>query len=76
MLINESTIVSLDNTSMNGADITLLEATSESHYKNVGSWKFDINGPWTFDYTNMNTGAGTNLPILKSFSDIMQNPKI
>lgn len=75
-LINGSTISNLDTESNNGADVNLSNLTNQEHYSTVGKWGFDENGPWTFNYTNMNVEEGTNLPILKSFITVMQNPKI
>ena len=60
-----------------GADITFAQATSITHYQTTGGWLFDGAGPWTFTYTagSAYVGAGTNLPILKSFmSTVPQNP--
>ena len=74
MLINEETRSSTDATSTDGCDITLEEATSQSHYQTNGTWQFDSNGPWTFEYTNV--AEGTNLPVLKSFTSVTQSPKI
>lgn len=76
MLINDATVESSDVNSSNGADITADEAKSQSHYETNSNWKFDQNGPWTFNYADMNVEEGTNLPILKSFKNVIQNPKI
>lgn len=76
MLINDNPIVSSDVNSSNGGDITSENATSQSHYENISNWKFDENGPWTFDYSNMKVESGTNLPVLKTFTNVMQSPKI
>ena len=76
MTLNGEVIESTDANSSNGADITAKEAKTQSYYETNSNWKFDDEGPWTFNYTNMNVGEGTNLPILKSFTTIMQNPQI
>ena len=74
MLINEE-VTSCDDANKNdGCDATLEEITTKSHYETKGLWEFDNNGPWTFEYSNVE--EGTNLPILKSFISIKQSPKI
>ena len=75
-LINNATVSSSDTTSNNGADIDLSDLQTQTHYSTNGRWGFDNNGPWTFDYASMNVEEGTNLPVLKSFTNVMQNPKI
>ena len=76
MTLNGETVTSTDTNSSNGADITTEEAKTQIQYETKSNWKFDENGPWTFNYTNMKVEEGTNLPILKSFVTVMQNPKI
>ncbi len=75
VLVNGSTVSSSDAQSFSGADITKANATSQAHYAASG-WNFGATGPWTFTYTGMNIGTGTNLPVLKSFSTVLQNPKL
>lgn len=75
-LINGSIISNSDVTSNNGADIDLSNLTNQTHYSTVGGWDFDDNGFWTFNYSTVKVEDGTNLPVLKSFTDIVQNPKV
>lgn len=76
MKVNEEILESTDINSKNGLDITVENAKTQSHYETNTNWKFNDDGPWTFNYENMNVEEDTNLPILKSFKTVMQNPKI
>lgn len=76
MKVNEEILESTDINSKNGLDITVENAQTQSCYETNTNWKFNDDGPWTFNYENMNVEEGTNLPILKSFKTVMQNPQI
>jgi len=72
-LVNGVTVSSSDPQSFHGQDISYSAATTQAPYENSG-WDFSATGPWTFDYSGMMVGASVNLPILRSFTKVEQNP--